>query len=76
MSLVAWEGVEGSATSRVVQVFSPQFERQITLAGVNGDISRGTRPYAWLPDGWDHEDVLERRFVPVTASFLSEAACP
>ncbi len=57
--LVTWDGVDGASTARVVQVFSPQFDREITLAGVNGDISRGSRPYAWLPSGWDHDDVWD-----------------
>ncbi len=56
-ALTEWEGVTASSTARVVQVFSPQFDRPITVAGVNGDVSQGQRPYAWLPDGWDHDDV-------------------
>ena len=55
--LIAWDGIEAASTARVVSVFSPQFDREITLAGVNGDISQGNRPYAWLPDGWTHDDV-------------------
>ncbi|MFK7800450.1 MAG: FtsX-like permease family protein [Anaerolineae bacterium] len=57
--LTSWPGITTAATSRIVSVFVPQFEREMTLAGVSGDISRGNRPYAWLPEGWTHDDVWE-----------------
>lgn len=57
--LTSWPGISTSATSRIVSVYVPQFEREMTLAGVSGDISRGNRPYAWLPDGWTHDDVWQ-----------------
>ncbi len=36
---------------------APALEREIRLVAVSGDIADGERPYAWLPEGWDDEDV-------------------
>ncbi|MEM8861287.1 MAG: FtsX-like permease family protein [Chloroflexota bacterium] len=57
--LITWDGVVAASTARVVRVYAPEYDRDITVSGVSGDISRGNRPYAWLPRGWDHDRVWE-----------------
>ncbi|MFW6070599.1 MAG: FtsX-like permease family protein, partial [bacterium] len=44
----AWPGVEEAVAARNVTVMAPQFERQLELVAVDGDISRGEREYAWI----------------------------
>jgi putative ABC transport system permease protein len=43
-----WPGVVESVVARNVEVMSPQFGRQVELAAVSGDISRGRRDYVWI----------------------------
>lgn len=57
--LISWPGVTSAATARVTSVMVPDFDREIGLAAVNGDISQGSRPYAWQPAGMDHVDIWE-----------------
>lgn len=45
-----WPGVETVVTSTGSEVFMPQFERKVRLVAVDGDVSRGNRPYAWVRD--------------------------
>lgn len=46
----AWPGIEEIVTSIGVDVTVPTFERQVRLVAVDGDVSRGNRPYAWIRD--------------------------
>lgn len=52
----SWPGVARAVTSHAVQVELPQFGRLVQLVAVDGDVSRGNRPYAWvrndLGDPW------------------------
>jgi len=52
----AWPGVARAVTSHTVQVELPQFGRLVQLVAVDGDVSDGNRPYAWvradLDDPW------------------------
>ncbi len=45
-----WPGVERVVTSQQVQTELPQFERLVQLVAVDGDVSGGERPYAWVRD--------------------------
>ncbi len=44
----AWPGVEEVVMARNVMVQAPAFGREVELAAVTGDISRGQRDYAWI----------------------------
>ena len=47
----AWPGVARAVTSHTVQVQLPEFGRLVQLVAVDGDVSNGNRPYAWVrPD--------------------------
>ncbi len=46
----AWPGVEDIVTSTGSDVFVSDFDRHIRLVAVDGDVSRGNRPYAWIRD--------------------------
>ncbi len=45
-----WPGIEEIVTSTNADVYVPQFERSVRLVSVDGDVSRGSRPYAWIRD--------------------------
>ncbi|MDX1414736.1 MAG: ABC transporter permease [Candidatus Promineifilaceae bacterium] len=45
-----WPGIETIVTSTGSDVYVPDFERQIHMVAVDGDVSRGNRPYAWIRD--------------------------
>ncbi|MFN2135453.1 MAG: FtsX-like permease family protein [Candidatus Promineifilaceae bacterium] len=49
-ALRAWPGVEELVSSGGADVYLPQFERDVRLIAVEGDVSRGNRPYAWIRD--------------------------
>ncbi len=44
----AWPGVARAVTSHTVQVQLPEFGRLVQLVAVDGDVSNGNRPYAWV----------------------------
>jgi putative ABC transport system permease protein len=46
----AWPGIEDIVTSNGIDVVVPEFDRQVRLVAVDGDVSRGSRPYAWIRD--------------------------
>jgi putative ABC transport system permease protein len=46
----AWPGVETVVTSTSSEVYMPSFGRKIRLIAVDGDVSQGERPYAWIRD--------------------------
>jgi putative ABC transport system permease protein len=46
----AWPGVDTVVTSTGTDIFIPQFAREVRLIAVDGDVSRGKRPYAWVRD--------------------------
>ena len=46
----AWPGIEETVTSNGSDVFVPTFDRHVRLIAVDGDVSRGNRPYAWIRD--------------------------
>ena len=47
----AWPGVARAVSSHTVQIALPQFDRLVQLVAVDGDVSDGNRPYAWVrPD--------------------------
>jgi putative ABC transport system permease protein len=48
-----WPGVERAVTSHAVQLNVPAFGRAVQLVSVNGDVSQGNRPYAWVREGID-----------------------
>jgi len=46
-----WPGVARAVSSHTVQVQLPEFGRLVQLVAVDGDVSNGNRPYAWVrPD--------------------------
>ncbi len=46
-----WPGVARAVSSHTVQVQLPEFGRLVQLVAVDGDVSNGRRPYAWVrPD--------------------------
>jgi putative ABC transport system permease protein len=51
---MAWPGVERAVTSHAVQLNVPAFGRAVQLVSVNGDVSQGNRPYAWV-----REDIVD-----------------
>ena len=46
----AWPGIDDVVTSTGSDVYVPDFDRQIHIVAVDGDVSRGNRPYAWVRD--------------------------
>lgn len=46
----SWPGVERAVTSHSVQIELSDFERLVQLVAVDGDVSNGNRPYAWVRD--------------------------
>ena len=44
----AWPGIEEIVTSTAIDVSVPAFNRQVHLVAVDGDVSRGNRPYSWI----------------------------
>ncbi len=48
-----WPGVAKAVTSHPVQVELPDFGRLVQLVAIDGDVSRGNRPYAWVRDDLD-----------------------
>lgn len=46
----SWPGVDTVVTSTGSEVYMPQFGRKVHLVSVEGDVSRGNRPYAWIRD--------------------------
>jgi len=49
-----WPGVARTVTSHTVQIEVPAFGRLVQLVAVDGDVSRGNRPYAWVREGLDN----------------------
>jgi putative ABC transport system permease protein len=49
-----WPGVARAVTSHTVQIELPDFGRLAQLVAVDGDVSRGNRPYAWVRDDLDN----------------------
>jgi putative ABC transport system permease protein len=45
-----WPGVARAVSSHTVQITLPQFGRLVNLVAVDGDVSDGNRPYAWVRD--------------------------
>jgi putative ABC transport system permease protein len=71
----AWPGVETVVTSTGSEVYMPSFGRKIRLVAVDGDVSQGERPYAWIRDpGADPWAQLENQegVVISEALFLKE----
>jgi putative ABC transport system permease protein len=52
--LKEWPGVARAVTSHTVQIELPDFGRLVQLVAVDGDVSRGGRPYAWVRDDLDN----------------------
>lgn len=52
--LKAWPGVARAVTSHTVQIMLPDFGRLAQLVVVDGDVSRGNRPYSWVRDDLDN----------------------
>jgi putative ABC transport system permease protein len=50
----SWPGVAQAVSSHTVQIELPQFDRLAQLVAVDGDVSRGNRPYAWVREGLDN----------------------
>ncbi len=46
----SWPGIEEVVTSGGSDVYLPQLSRKVRLVAVDGDVSRGNRPYAWIRD--------------------------
>jgi putative ABC transport system permease protein len=58
----AWPGIETVVTSTGSEVFMPTFGRKVRLVAVDGDVSQGNRPYAWIRDsGADPWSQLENQ---------------
>ncbi len=49
-----WPDVARAVTSHTVQIQLPDFGRLVQLVAVDGDVSRGGRPYAWVRDDLDN----------------------
>ncbi len=45
-----WPGIDSIVTSRGTDILVPQFARKVRMTAVDGDVSRGNRPYAWKRD--------------------------
>lgn len=48
-----WPGVARAVTSHTVQIEAPEFDRLVQLIAVDGDVSDGNRPYAWVREDLD-----------------------
>ncbi len=46
----AWPGIDHIVTSTSSDVFVPMLDRYVQMVAVDGDVSRGNRPYAWIRD--------------------------
>lgn len=46
----SWPGIDEVVTSTGSDVYLPQLSRKVRLIAVDGDVSRGNRPYAWIRD--------------------------
>lgn len=46
----AWPDIEEIVTSTSSDVYVPAFDRYVQMVAVDGDVSRGNRPYAWVRD--------------------------
>ncbi len=46
----AWPGVAEVVTSNTNNILVPEIGRLVQLVAVDGDVSRGNRPYAWIRD--------------------------
>jgi putative ABC transport system permease protein len=46
----AWPGVAEVVTSTTKDIYVPALGREVQLVAVDGDVSRGNRPYAWIRD--------------------------
>ena len=53
-TLRAWPDVARTVTSHTVQIELPDFGRLVSLVSVDGDVSNGNRPYAWVREGLDN----------------------
>lgn len=49
-AVTAWPSVTRAVTSHAVQIELPEFGRLVQLVAVDGDVSAGNRPYAWVRD--------------------------
>ncbi len=47
-TFATWPGVAQAVTARQVQVDAPELGRPVELVAVDGDVSNGNRPYAWV----------------------------
>lgn len=65
-----WPGVAQSVTARQVQVDSTNLGRPVDLVAVDGDISNGNRPYAWVSGD---RATLWARLMAGEGVFVSEA---
>ncbi len=65
-----WPGVAAAVTARQVQVASPTLGRAVELVAVDGDVSGGNRPYAWVQGD---EATLWQRLAAGEGVFVSEA---
>ncbi len=45
-----WPGIQQIVTSTATDVRMPEIGRQVRLVAVDGDVSLGNRPYAWIRD--------------------------
>lgn len=68
--LRSWPGVSHAVTARHVQVDAPELGRMVDLVAVDGDVSNGNRPYAWV-DG--DKSTLWDRLLAGEGVILSEA---
>lgn len=66
----AWPGVAQAVTARQVQVDAPQLGRPVELVAVDGDVSNGSRPYAWVSGD---RATLWQRLAAGEGVFVSEA---
>jgi putative ABC transport system permease protein len=66
----AWPGVVQSVTARQVQVDSANLGRPVDLVAVDGDVSNGNRPYAWVSGD---RATLWARLMAGEGVFVSEA---
>ena len=53
-TLRARPGVARAVTSHTVQIELPDFDRLVSLVAVDGDVSNGNRPYAWVREGLEN----------------------
>jgi putative ABC transport system permease protein len=65
-----WPGLEKAVTARQVQVQAPSLGRQVELVAVDGDVSDGNRPYAWVRG---EESTLWERLKAGEGVMLSES---